>query len=154
VRENPMVLESVDPPSHATIKNAAVLWIEAGAMSGGSRNQVEFSRDLVEFFGNVQSEQRLLALRVGAQHWDDRPLSPKVTTFGVEIWRLSLPTFTSGGFEYPGKVIRFRRSAGNRPEFLLDVADLGSRTAREWRARANRAGYISVTSGKRAFGFY
>ena len=154
VRENPVVLEALDLPSHASLSSASALWIEAGAMSGGSRNQVEFSRDLAGFFGNVQSKQRLLELRVGSRRWDDRPLSPKVTTFGVEIWRLSLPTLSSGGFDYPGKVIRFRRVPTGKAEFLLDVAEPNSGAARSWRSQANRDGYISVTSGKRAFGLY
>ena len=61
-------------------------------MSGGSRNPVEFNRELAAFFGEPVSEQRQIHIEVGSEAWDDRPLSPKTTTFGADIWRLGLPT--------------------------------------------------------------
>jgi hypothetical protein len=154
VRANPVVLDSADPPSSTSLANANTLWIEAGAMSGGSRNQVEFNRELAAFFGPVITRRRKLSVEIGGQQWNDRPLSPKVTTFGVEIWRLSLPTKASGGLKYPGTVIRFRRRMSGVDSFLLDIAAEGSRSARAWRSEANRAGYIGSTSGNRAFGLY
>ena len=154
IRSNPVILEIADPPSTQTLKNANTFWIEAGAMSGGSRNQVEFNRELAAFFGPVLNRQRKLSIDIGRQAWDDRPLSPKVTTFGVEIWRLSLPTASSGGFQYQGKVIRFRRSASPKQRLEVDVADVNSSAARAWRSKANRTGYLGTTSGDRAFGFF
>jgi hypothetical protein len=154
IRANPVVLENADPPSHQSLASALTFWIEAGAMSGGSRNQVEFNRDLAAFFGTVSRQQRMITLEIGRSSWDDRPLSPKVTTFGVKIWRLSLPTEAKGGFEYPGKVIRFRRRSPGDPSIILDVATPGSRAVRSWQSEANRTGYLGVTSGNRAFGFF
>jgi hypothetical protein len=154
VRSNPAILEIADPPSSQTLKNANTFWIEAGAMSGGSRNQVEFNKELAAFFGPVLNRQRKLAIDIGRLAWNDRPLSPKVTTFGVEIWRLSLPTASSGGFEYQGKVIRFRRGAPPSQRLVVDVANPDSRAARIWRSESNRAGYLGTTSGNRAFGFF
>jgi len=106
---NPDALAGVDPPSPSELRTSLTLWIAAGAMSGGSRNQVEFSRDLAGFFGPTTTATRYLRIRINGTEWDDRPLAYKVTTFGVDIWRLSLPTENTGGFAYPHTVIRFRR---------------------------------------------
>jgi HKD family nuclease len=89
---NPDSLVDLDPPSVPQISAASTLWIESGAMSGGSRNQVEFSRELTAFFGPPHTGSQLLRVRADGQEWNDRPLSHKTTTFGVDIWRLSLPT--------------------------------------------------------------
>jgi len=123
-------------------------------MSGGSRNQVEFNRELAEFFGPPATSTRILTMQVGKRLWNDRPLSPKTTTFGVDIWRLSLPTEAGGGFSCPGKVIRLRREPSAGGMFHLAVAPTGSPTARAWRTAASRGGYIGRTSGNREFGLY
>lgn len=118
----------LDPPSLSQLRNARSLWIDAGAMSGGSRNQVEFNGELAAFFGPPRLLTRLLRIRANGREWDDRPLAHKVTTFGVDIWRLSLPTETSGGFLYPGKVILFRKAEdGEGTYFEVNVGLLGSR---------------------------
>ena len=65
IRTNPVILEIADPPSLQTLENATTFWIEAGAMSGGSRNQVEFNRELAAFFGPVLSHQRWLVIEIG-----------------------------------------------------------------------------------------
>jgi hypothetical protein len=77
-----------------------------------------------------------------------------VTTFGVEIWRLSLPTKEGGGFEYPGKVIKFTKLQDREGQyFKVAVADTGSRQHAGWRSDAHRFGYIGMTSGQRTYGF-
>jgi hypothetical protein len=120
------------------------LWIEAGAMSGGARNQIEFSQDLVPFFGAVEQARRYLRIRVGRRMWGDRPLSYKVTSFGVRIWRLSLPT----GIDYGGRVIRFERSEDEDGlVFDLQVADSGSAKFRRWRRDSEVRGHVGVTGG-------
>jgi HKD family nuclease len=155
LRRNLDALTGFDPPSLRKVKSASSLWIEAGAMSGGSRNQVEFNRDLTAFFGPIRSFSRTLRITAQRHVWDDRPLSPKTTTFGVEIWRLSLPTYTQGGFVYPDKVIQFRRQQDSQGLFFeLNVADLDSLQYRRWRENAHRHGYLGVTSGNRSYGFY
>ncbi len=145
----------LDPPSTSQLRNASRLWIDAGAMSGGSRNQVEFNRELATFFGRPRLQTGLLRIRSNGREWDDRPLAHKVTTFGVHIWRLSLPTEASGGFLYPGKVIRFRRAAdGEGTYFEVEVAAREEQRSRRWRATAHRRGYVGITSGHRSYGFF
>jgi hypothetical protein len=148
-------LADLDPPSLPELGAAGTLWIEAGAMSGGSRNQVEFSEELAEFFGPIERATRLLRIRANAKEWDDRPLSHKITTFGVEIWRLSLPTENSGGFYYPGKVICLRRFTNRDGQYVeVDVAGPRSQKYARWRSTAHRQGYVGLTSGQRAYGFF
>ena len=53
------------------------LWIEAGAMSGASGNQIEFAAELVKFFGPVEYARRQVRLRYGGDLRPDRPLSTK-----------------------------------------------------------------------------
>jgi hypothetical protein len=152
VTEHDIALDLVDPPSNQLLSSAPSLWIEAGAMSGGSRNQVEFNRELAGFFGAVAKSTKILTIRSGKKLWNDRPLTPKTTTFGVEIWRLSLPTESSGGWSYPGKAIRLSRDPSQPEVFLLDVTPAGSRLSQQWRTEACRSGYVGRTSGNREFG--
>jgi HKD family nuclease len=124
LRANPDVLVETSMPSASAVSAANMLWIEAGSMSGGSRNQVEFSADLAAFFGPVVEQRRLLTIVVGSNSWSDRPLTPKRTTFDVGIWRLSLPTAARSGFEYPGRTICFsKEETASGTEYRLDVAD-------------------------------
>lgn len=154
LKRNPDLLASLEPPSIQQVRSASLLWIEAGKMSGGSRNQVEFSRELVPFFGEPLSTQRVLRVKCGQEIWDDRSLSPKVTTFGVEIWRLSLPTERQCGVNYPDRVIRLQKQEDDDgPFFVLRVADADSTLHRRWLRQSNRSGYVGMTSGNRAYGF-
>ena len=124
-------------------------------MSGGSRNQVEFSRDLAGFFGRVDTHTRRLRIRTQNGEWDDRPLAHKVTSFGVDIWRLSLPTKKAGGFAYPNTIIRFKKEREEAGEVLaVDVAMPTDSEVGRWRSRAQRHGYVGLTSGQRSFGFF
>lgn len=155
LQRNPDAASQLDPPSPERIGDADVLWIEAGAMSGGSRNQVEFSAELATYFGDREKGSRKLLIRARGKTWDDRPLSYKKTTFGVDIWRLSLPTRAQGAHcDYPGNVICLKRSGKNGTQaFELDVAAPGTRRHRRWYLASNRGGYVGVTSGNREFGF-
>src|SRR5207249_6724344 len=56
---------------------------------------------------------------------DALPIS-KTTTFGVDIWRLSLPP---GAFDYPQKVLHFSRIDDS---FVLEVADANELRAIKW----------------------
>jgi hypothetical protein len=155
LERNPDSLAGVDPPSLAQLRSSKTLWIEAGAMSGGSRNQVEFNRELAAFFGQVTHRTRLLRIRAKGKEWDDRPLAHKVTTFGVDIWRLSLPTVSAGGFEYPGTVIRIDKAVDRDGEYFeVSVAEPSDSGSGRWRAKAHRHGHVGVTSGHRSFGFF
>ena len=124
-------------------------------MSGGSRNQVEFNRELASFFGPVTDSSRNLRVVANDHLWEDRPLTPKTTSFGVDIWRLSLPTATKGGFEYPETVLKFRRCRDRKGiYFELEVSEEEEPSHKKWRAKAHRFGYVGLTSGQRAYGFY
>ena len=155
LRKNPDLAAGFDPPRPERVRNATNLWIDAGAMSGGSRNQVEFSRSLAEFFGPIRRFSRKLRISALGKYWDDRPLSPKTTTFGVDIWRLGLPTIAQGGFEYPGRAIRLQKHQDEKGEYFeLSVSDIDSREHRRWETKSHLGGYAGLTSGKRAFGFF
>lgn len=154
--KNPSLLDQTDTPPASHVGSARFLWIEAGAMSGGSRNQVEFNRELAAFFGEVAETSRPVRIRVGSTTWDDRLLTPKTTTFGVDIWRLNLPTHSAGGLNYPGMVIGFERySDSDGAYFDLQVARPASTLHSMWRSKALRTGHAGVTSGNnRAYGFF
>ena len=155
LNRNPDTLSDLDPPSLENLTAATTLWIESGAMSGGSRNQVEFNQDLAGFFGKISRRSTMLRIAARRQMWDERPITSKTTTFGVAIWRLSLPTEAMGGFGYPGKVLRFRRRQDRHGAFFeLHVVELDSRRYAQWRNKAQRDGYVGLSSGKRAYGFY
>ena len=122
-------------------------------MSGGSRNQVEFAEDLGSFFGPVVSSQRILTVQTHNQTFQGCTFTPKTTTFGVDIWRLSLPTAAKTGLEYPGSIIHFTRTA-SPTYFRLAVAPDGSQQAMSWEQHAVAGGKVSSTSGARRYGIY
>jgi hypothetical protein len=131
--------------------DASVLWIEAGAMSGGSRNQVEFAHDLAEFFGPAVKSQQIVTVQSPQKTFDGCTFSPKTTTFGVDIWRLSLPTTAKSGLVYADNVIRFEKTKS--PTFFrVRVAAPGSQQVSEWEAASTAGGQIGTTSGGRRFG--
>ena len=155
IAKNPSLLEQTDTPPASHVGGARFLWIEAGAMSGGSRNQVEFNRELASFFGEVVEASRPVRIRVGSTTWDDRSLTHKTTTFGVDIWRLSLPTHSAGGFDYPGLVLGFERcSDSDGVYFVLQAVLPASGLHSTWRLTALKTGHAGVTSGHRAYGFF
>jgi hypothetical protein len=124
------------------------LWIEAGEMSGGSRNQIEFDEDLAAFFdiplppvgGSVE-----VLIDVGSRKWHQCSLAAKKTTFGVVIYRLNLPTAAKGGHEYPGTVIKFARAGGRY--FKVEVVVEGSPELETWRAISARNETLARTGG-------
>jgi hypothetical protein len=144
--ENPDLQRYVEASARQGPVFGSSLWIEAGAMSGGSRNQIEFSEDLVPFFGPVEEGRRDLRIRIDRRLWTDRPLSFKVTTLGVKIWRLSLPT----GEDYVDRVIRFERSQDTEGlVFDVQVAGASSAKYRRWRRDSEAAGHLGLTGGRR-----
>ena len=145
--ENPDLRRFVEASSREGPAFGSSLWIEAGAMSGGSRNQIEFSEDLVAFFGPVEEERRYLRMRIGGHLWTDRPLSFKVTTLGVKIWRLGLPT----GMDYVDQVVRFERSH-DAEGLIFDIRVAGASSAkyRHWRRDSEIGGHLGFTGGRRS----
>ncbi len=146
LKQNRVVLPRLDEAPQQTITTRTHLWIDAGAMSGGDRNQVEFGPLLASFFGPLRRESVNLRLKWNAIERADRPLSHKVTQWGTEIWRFSLITSNQGGPAYPGNIIHFSRHMDARGTyFLLNVASPDSSEANLWRRLANRSGTLAWT---------
>lgn len=157
IKTNRVVLPRLDEMPLAAISRRSHLWIEAGAMSGGDRNQIEFGPSLAPMFGPLRRGSVNLRLRWRGHEYGDRPLSYKVTQWGTEIWRFSLITSNQGGPAYPGKIIHFTRQTDETGEyFVLDVASPGSAKASEWRRLAGRVGTIAWTGlgAGREYGVY
>jgi len=132
------------------------LWIETGDMSGGSRNQIEFDRDLAEFFTNTipgRGSHVDLMIRIHDRPWVECKMAAKKTTYGVDIYRLGLVTAAQGGEDYPGKVIRFDRRGGRY--FGVTVVALDSPEHAQWRQESSANGTLGRTGGAggREFGF-
>lgn len=154
VKKNPIVLSNLDPPTE--IATAETFFIEVGAGSGppGQRHQVEFTESLAQFFGTVVRGRRDVTLRRSGQEWTGRPLSYKRTTYGVEIWRLGMPTQASGGVPVAERAIMFRRTAVPNV-FDFEVSKVSASAYSEWVRDANRYGHLGATHGlrQRQFGF-
>ena len=152
---NPIVRAAMETPD--TIVSARHFFLEVGAGSGppASRHQVEFPIGLARFFGEVSYERRGISLQAGGQTWDDRPLSFKQTSYGVDIWRLGMPTQARGGPPIAERAIRFTRTA-DPFAFGFDVAEVNTEVFVDWERLANLSGHLGTTHGQRArrYGFY
>ena len=155
LRHNPILRHAAGPPSN--ISAARYFFAEVGAASGppGLRHQIEFPESLANFFGKPKRYRRDLTLRSGGGTWAHRPLSYKETTFGVEIWRLGMPTQNAGGDPIAHRAIRFRRTS--QPDtFEFEVVDADSDAFDDWTRAANAIGHLGTTHGQagRQYGFY
>ena len=155
LERNPILRAAIEVPE--TIKDARHFFLEVGAASGPPdfRHQVEFPKALAEFFGAASHMRRDLKLRQGIQVWEGRPLSYKHTSYGVDIWRLGMPTQTTGGPPIAHMAIRFKRTEA--PDmFDFEVAEVDGEEFRNWEWLANLSGHLGATQGQRArkYGFY
>ena len=152
---NPILRAMIELPE--TVKDGRHFFLEVGAASGppGARHQVEFPKSLAEFFGEASYARRDLTLQHHDQVWDRRPLSYKKTSYGVDIWRLGMPTPTTGGPPIVERAIRFTRTEDPNT-FGIEVADVGSEEFQTWEGSANLSGHLGATQGQRArrYGFY
>jgi hypothetical protein len=155
LERNPILRQSTEPPANIGI--AEYFFLEVGAASGppGQRHQVEFPESLVEFFGKPLRRRRNLTLATGTLTWSGRPLSYKITTYGVDIWRLGMPTQTTGGAPIANQVIRFRRTT-KREQFDFEIVAPDSPAFTKWQRDANTLGHLGATHGQRPriYGFY
>lgn len=155
LEQNPILRHAAGPPSE--IQTAKHFFVEVGAGSGppGFRHQVEFPESLAAFFGEPERHKRTLRLSRKGVLWHDRPLSYKVTTFDVEIWRLGMPTQNSGGDPIAERAIRFTRTV-DPDAFEFEIADTDSSKYAGWENSANLFGHLGATQGLRArnYGFY
>lgn len=153
--KNPLLRHVVEPPED--LREAQYFFTEVGAGSGppDARHQVEFPESLARFFGPVRRGRRSLCLTNGKREWTGRPLSFKTTTYGVEIWRLGMPTQATGGEPIAERAIRFSRTDA-ADTFGFRIVDTDSAEFRRWKANANAAGHIGATRGQRSrvYGFY
>lgn len=155
LKRNPILRTTVAAPE--SISTATHFFCEVGAGSGppGFRHQIEFPESLARFFGRPVRHRRDLTLRRPDRSWPRRPLSHKRTTYGVDIWRLGMPTQASGGEPIAERAIRFSRNV-DANTFNYEIRDVGSPTYRAWVNAANLAGHLGETFGQRPrqYGFY
>ena len=143
---------------HMFDPNAETLWIETGAMQGGSRNQLELTDDIARYFGDQAREDEIIVIQMvpGVQHV--RPFVYRGDDYGhyTERWRLCLPTAQMGGPEYPDRVVRFDRlTVGGATVFQLTVADRNSAVHNAWRgSSAPPNGDTDTTFGGREYGWW
>jgi len=139
-----------------SIETATHLWFEAGNMSGGSRNQIEFSEELVRFFDDDSraAEQVFIAYDETIKAFC--PLTNRGQDYGqwANIWRLGLITKAKGGVDYQGRVICLeKRKIGKKHVYVIDVTDQNSVSHKDWIAKSI---HVSTTGGAegRAFGYF
>jgi len=139
-----------------SIETATHLWFEAGDMSGGSRNQIEFSEELVRFFDDDSraAEQVFVAYDKTIKAFC--PLTNRGQDYGqwTNIWRLGLITKAKGGVDYQGRVICLeKRKIGQKYVYVITVTDLNSTSHKDWISKST---YVSTTGGAegRAFGYF
>jgi HKD family nuclease len=142
--ELPMFAEAVDANEVDPLAYSQ-FWVQAEALQGGSRNQLELPRAANRFFGfdfaqyAARQAVRIGDLRLvgGARDWAERPLAWHGNN---QMERLNLPTLNQGGFVYENSAVLFRRLP--RGTFELVVADWESDLARAWRSASSEAGTL------------
>lgn len=142
------------------INTAKTFWIEAGKMSGGSRNQIEFTDALVLFFdAKVRSLERFDVLLPNGKTVAGKTARNRAQRYGqfVNIWRLGLPTVKQGGPKYPDTMIRIdkvRKKSGYVYE--LTVTAPSSVVAKGWRQQSAVLKNTGKTGGKngRFYGYW
>ena len=149
---NPDLLWQMEPSDD--IAEAALFWIEVGQASGIERHQVEFPVGLASFFGPPVKQRVDLTLTRKKSVWAGRPLSYKQTTYGVDIWRLGMPTITMGGEPIQNRVILFKRTP-HVGRFEFEIADHNSRPFCKWLRESGAYGHLGRTGGShsRQYGY-
>lgn len=138
------------------IESAAYLWIEAGDMQGGSRNQIEFTDDIVSFFDEKSRSDGQAFLAYDTKIKEYCALTNRGQDYDqwVNKWRLSLITKAKGGVDYPGRVVCFeKRKLGQSYVYVISVADIGSADHATWKSKSK---YIGSTGGAngREYGYF
>jgi len=138
------------------VNAATYLWVEAGDMSGGSRNQIEFSDDLVKFFDDEARSREEVFIAYDKETKAFCPLTNRSQDYGqwTNIWRLGLITKAKGGVDYQGRVIFLeRRKIGRAYVYVISVDDLDSEKHKDWRAKSVVKGVTGGGDG-RAYGYF
>ena len=138
------------------MNTATFLWVEAGDMSGGSRNQIEFSDDLVSFFDEEARTSGQVFIAYNKEIKALCHLSNRAQDYGqwTNIWRLGLITQAKGGVDYQGRVICLeKRKIGKSYVYVITVTDLNSVEHKEWVAKSKGIGMTGGTEG-RNYGYF
>jgi hypothetical protein len=138
------------------IEDATFFWIEAGDMQGGSRNQMEFTDEIVSFFDEKSrsSGQAFLAFDSNVKGYGALTNRAQDYDQWVNKWRLSLITKAKGGVEYAGRVVGFeKRKIGQSYVYVTSVVDLGSPEHVDWKSRSKQIGSTGGAEG-REFGCF
>jgi hypothetical protein len=148
--QNRIILDQIEEP--AGISLSKEFFVEVGAGSGMDRHQVEFNRELAGFFTKPQKKRVDFTLARGNHVWTNRPLTPKKTSFGVDIFRLGMPTIKSGGEAIAHRAIKFSRTPDPQ-RFVFDVDDIGGSKYNQWFSDCNKHGHVGQTAGGRVYGY-
>jgi len=138
------------------IEDATYFWIEAGGMQGGSRNQVEFTDDLVAYFDEKSRSSGQAFLAYDKETKAFGALTNRAQDYDqwVNKWRLSLITKAKGGVDYAGRVIQLeKRKIGQSYVYVISVADSGSADHVAWRSSSKHVGSTGGAEG-REYGYY
>ncbi len=131
-----------DEPSPSELGIARYLWIDAGFLSGGSRNQLELPLGAEALFGSLQPKPGArLELDIG---YSGRKKTSWLVFWGNGVWRLRLPTAAEGAEDFRGCILRIsRRTSG---VWGLEATPRGSPLARRWRQASLAAGAVRLTT--------
>lgn len=135
-----------------TISSSQNLWVEAGDMSGGSRNQIEFSDELVRFFDKDSRDAGKVFIAYDSKIKAYCPLADRGTDYGqrVNIWRLGLITEDKGGQKYSGRVIHLEKKLlGKKHVYLISVHDVGSTEHQSLISKSTITGTTGGLAGRR-----
>ncbi|MGQ3354011.1 MAG: hypothetical protein ACT6XY_07075 [Phreatobacter sp.] len=138
------------------IEEATYFWIEAGDMQGGSRNQIEFTDEIVLFFDEKSRSagQAFLAFNEKTKGYGAFSNRAQDYDQWVNKWRLSLITKAKGGVEYAGRVICFeKRKIGRSHVYVTSVADIGSAEHIAWKSKSKHVGSTGGADG-REYGYF
>ena len=139
-----------------SIEDATFFWLEAGDMSGGSRNQIEFTDDLVIFFDEKSRSSAQVFIAYDSKTKSQCPLTNRGQDYDqwTNKWRLGLITKAKGGVDYQGRVICFeRKKVGQNFAYLITVTDKDSELHQEWKAKSVHIGATFGPEG-RPYGYF
>jgi hypothetical protein len=139
-----------------SIEDATCFWIEAGDMQGGSRNQIEFTDDIVLFFDENSRSNGQVFLAFDKTIKGFGALSNRAQDYDqwVNKWRLSLITKAKGGVDYAGRVVCFeKRKVGQTFAYVTSVADIGSADHATWKSKSKHTGSTGGADG-REYGYF
>lgn len=101
------------------VANASALWIDAGTITGGSKNQLEIPGSIASYFGSMPSgsHRRAITLRLGSRKWTDNILTYYSSN---GMWRLNINTDMLGKTgELTDQTVFFEREGQDIYQFRI-----------------------------------